>query len=315
MLWPETSARQAYPLYYSLARPFVLAVSPGNPARGLNLFSAVCGGLAIGLLTYVGGTAERQRPRRRTRGTAAGVLAHVLDAVGDRRSLCAAYRAGRRLSPRPVRVPAAAHPAAAGGVLRRLCRVLRQSPVDDPAPGAVHGIPARRASPATRPAAPEHRRSCAGDRTRGRPALRAQLSLCMDEHRRAVRLGRPRRNVLVRRDEGRLARHDDGRRRPERIDRTGSDVALGRTPAIRDRRADGRGAGDAPTLDHLAAVGAAPRHGVRHQHRICHHLQRRRSARLFPSGTRLHRTRNCRAVFPAAPRKGAPYGSERRAPL
>jgi hypothetical protein len=53
VLWPETSARQAYPLYYSLARPFVLAVSPDNPARGLNLFSAVCGGLAIGLLTYV----------------------------------------------------------------------------------------------------------------------------------------------------------------------------------------------------------------------------------------------------------------------
>ncbi len=220
VLWPETSARQAYPLYYSLARPFVLAVSPDNPARGLNLFSAVCGGLAIGLLTYVGSTAERQRPRRRTRGTAAGVLAHVLDAVGDRRSLCAAYRAGRRLSPRAVRVPAAAHPAAAGGVLRRLRRVLRQSPVDDPAPGAVRGVPVRRAPPATRPAAPEHRRPCAGDRTHGRPALRAQLSVCMDEHRRAVRLGRPRRNVLVRRDEGRLARHDDGRRRPERVDRT-----------------------------------------------------------------------------------------------
>ena len=53
VLWPETSARQAYPLYYSLARPFVLAVSPDNPARGLNLFSAVCGALAIGLLTAV----------------------------------------------------------------------------------------------------------------------------------------------------------------------------------------------------------------------------------------------------------------------
>jgi hypothetical protein len=53
VLWPETSARQAYPLYYALARPFVLAVSPDNPARGLNLFSALCGGLAVGLLTYV----------------------------------------------------------------------------------------------------------------------------------------------------------------------------------------------------------------------------------------------------------------------
>lgn len=52
VLWPETSARGAYPLYYGLARPFVLALSPDNPARGLNLFSAVCGGLAAGLLTY-----------------------------------------------------------------------------------------------------------------------------------------------------------------------------------------------------------------------------------------------------------------------
>jgi hypothetical protein len=52
VLWPETSARGAYPLYYGLARPFVLALSPDNPARGLNLFSAVCGGLAVGLLTY-----------------------------------------------------------------------------------------------------------------------------------------------------------------------------------------------------------------------------------------------------------------------
>ena len=41
VLWPETSARQAYPLYFDLARPFVAALSPGNPARGLNLFSAV----------------------------------------------------------------------------------------------------------------------------------------------------------------------------------------------------------------------------------------------------------------------------------
>jgi hypothetical protein len=52
VLWPETSARQAYPLYYSLARPFVLAVSPDNPARGLNLFSALAGGVAVGLLTW-----------------------------------------------------------------------------------------------------------------------------------------------------------------------------------------------------------------------------------------------------------------------
>lgn len=53
VLWPETSARVAYPLYYALARPFVRAVSPDRPARGLNLFSAVSAAAAVGLLTWV----------------------------------------------------------------------------------------------------------------------------------------------------------------------------------------------------------------------------------------------------------------------
>jgi len=53
VLWPEVSARQAYPLYYDLAAPFVRAVSVANPARGLNLFSAIFGAAAVGLLTYL----------------------------------------------------------------------------------------------------------------------------------------------------------------------------------------------------------------------------------------------------------------------
>jgi hypothetical protein len=52
VLWPETSARRGYPLYYFLARPFVEAVTPANPARGLNLFSALTAGLAVGFLAY-----------------------------------------------------------------------------------------------------------------------------------------------------------------------------------------------------------------------------------------------------------------------
>jgi len=51
VLWPEVSARQAYPLYYELGARFVRAVSTANPARGLNLFSAVFGAIAVGLLT------------------------------------------------------------------------------------------------------------------------------------------------------------------------------------------------------------------------------------------------------------------------
>jgi len=53
VLWPEVSARQAYPLYYDLAAPFVRAASVANPARGLNLFSAIFGAVAVGLLTYL----------------------------------------------------------------------------------------------------------------------------------------------------------------------------------------------------------------------------------------------------------------------
>jgi hypothetical protein len=73
VLWPETSARQAYPLYYALARPFVRAVSSDHPARGLNLFSAVCGALAAGLLAFLA--------RRVTGSTAGGVAAGLLLAI------------------------------------------------------------------------------------------------------------------------------------------------------------------------------------------------------------------------------------------
>ena len=51
--WPAVSARQAYPLYYSLAKPFVATLGEAQPARALNLFSAVWGAFAVGLLTLV----------------------------------------------------------------------------------------------------------------------------------------------------------------------------------------------------------------------------------------------------------------------
>jgi hypothetical protein len=53
VLWPQVSARQAYPLYYNLARPFVLATAPMDPARALNLFSAIWAAAAVGLLVLV----------------------------------------------------------------------------------------------------------------------------------------------------------------------------------------------------------------------------------------------------------------------
>jgi hypothetical protein len=59
VLWPTTSARQAYPLYYGLAAPFVHWLSAANPARGMNLFSAVWGALAAGLLAWLTATVTR----------------------------------------------------------------------------------------------------------------------------------------------------------------------------------------------------------------------------------------------------------------
>lgn len=50
---PDISARQAYPLYHAIARQFVHAVAPENPALGLNLLSAATGGVAVGVLGTV----------------------------------------------------------------------------------------------------------------------------------------------------------------------------------------------------------------------------------------------------------------------
>lgn len=70
VLWPEISARQAYPLFYALARPFVAALSAADPARGLNLFSAACGAAAAGVLTGVVTAVTRSA----VGGAAAGLL-------------------------------------------------------------------------------------------------------------------------------------------------------------------------------------------------------------------------------------------------
>src|SRR4029453_5823943 len=70
VLCPENSARQAYPLYYTLGRSFVLLTAPGNPARALNLFSAVWGSLAVGLLTFLCASIARSL----TAGAAAGLF-------------------------------------------------------------------------------------------------------------------------------------------------------------------------------------------------------------------------------------------------
>jgi hypothetical protein len=70
VLWPSVSARQAYPLYYTLARPFVRATTADDPARGLNLFSALAGAAAVGLLVVFTATVTRSLAA----GAAAGLF-------------------------------------------------------------------------------------------------------------------------------------------------------------------------------------------------------------------------------------------------
>jgi len=70
VLWPEHSARRAYPLYYTLATPFVRAFSLENPARGLNLFSAIWAAIAVGLLAFFSGRLTKSP----LAGAAAGLL-------------------------------------------------------------------------------------------------------------------------------------------------------------------------------------------------------------------------------------------------
>ena len=51
--YQTTSARQAYPLYLGLATPFVALTGATNAPRALNLFSALWGAIAAGLLTWI----------------------------------------------------------------------------------------------------------------------------------------------------------------------------------------------------------------------------------------------------------------------
>ena len=71
MLWPEVSARQAYPLYYNLARPFVSAAAPCRSRAGAE-------SVLRGLGRRRGGAARspcaRRSPDRLTGGVVAGGL-------------------------------------------------------------------------------------------------------------------------------------------------------------------------------------------------------------------------------------------------
>jgi hypothetical protein len=70
VLWPEVTARQAYPLYYGLAKPFVAAASAANPARGLNLFSAIWAAAAVAMIVEICGSVTGSLPA----GAVAGLL-------------------------------------------------------------------------------------------------------------------------------------------------------------------------------------------------------------------------------------------------
>lgn len=69
-VWRESTGRESYPLYFTLAHWFVGLASAENPARGLNLFSAVSGAAAVGLLCAA--------TARITRSLAGGAVAGLM---------------------------------------------------------------------------------------------------------------------------------------------------------------------------------------------------------------------------------------------
>ena len=72
------SPRQAYPLYYALGNVFVW-LHPGEPARALNLASAVFGAIAVG---FAGWFAARL-----SESLIGGVAAALFLAFSDRKSV------------------------------------------------------------------------------------------------------------------------------------------------------------------------------------------------------------------------------------
>ena len=120
--------RQAYPLYYGLGNLFVW-LHPGEPARAMNLASAVYGAVAVGLATLLAARLTRVRARRRRRRTVSGVLVHLLVAGDHGRGLHApSADRGRGIAGRCWRWAERPTVAQTGPFLRRLRARVWQPP-------------------------------------------------------------------------------------------------------------------------------------------------------------------------------------------
>ena len=288
VLWPEQSARRAYPLYYTLAMPFIRAVSEDNAARGLNLFSAIWAAIAVGLLAVVGG--------RLTKSPLAGAAAGLLLAfshtfwtqaiIAEVYSLHLALIAARlialhayaaRLTTVRLAVFFALYAVAFGNHLGMILFLVPFTVFLI----QVHPRPRGLVAPSTI--------LLAVVIAVARAAVRANVSLRMVVHRRAARVGRPHRRLLARRHQSGLARGDGPRRASQSTVDPIADVGLGRTTAVRPRRPRARPARCSPHLVVVDLVGATALARLRDLDGVCAHLQRRRYARLsaarpFPAG-------------------------------
>ncbi len=293
MLWPQVSARQAYPLYYNLARPFVSAAAPADPARALNLFSAIWGAVAVGLAVYVSAAITGSL----TGGAIAGgllafsytfwtqaIIAEVytlhLALIGLCLLLLGAYAAKPTL-PRLT----AFFIAYAVGFGNHFSMILLLVPF------AVFLL--QTIAQTREPVQDASGRGHARSDWYGSGPVSAEPDGGLDCLRRAGRLDESRGGILVRHHETGLARHD-GPRYPGQPDlRSARDVVVRRAAAVRRRGTRARRRRHRRTVAEITPVGRADCHGAGDQRGICVHLQRRRHARVLPAGS-LHDGVVCR---------------------
>ncbi len=213
VLWQGASARQGYPLYYNLARPFVRTLAADNPARGLNLFSAMWGAAAVGLLALLAASLTRSA----LAGAAAGlllafsytfwtqaVIAEVYTLHLALISLCLLALQAFAAQPGRGRLAIffAIYAFAFGNHLSMVLLLIPLTVLLL----QVHPAPRELFRPATIGLALLIA-AC------GAAAVHAQLDVGVDFHRRAGGNLEPPRRILVRHHQGRLARRDGARRR------------------------------------------------------------------------------------------------------
>ncbi len=283
MLWPQVSARQAYPLYYNLARPFVLATAPMDPARALNLFSALWAAAAVGLLVFVCATVSRSLAA----GAIAGgllafsytfwtqaVIAEVYTLHLALIALCCVLLCAYAARPTVARLTIflAVYAIAFGNHFSMILLIvpfavfLLQSA---PAPASLF-----------RPAVVLIALAAAVVGALQYVPNFLSVASAFDA---PAAWSDSAAGILVRHDQAGLARHDGVRHRGQPGCRSVGHVVVRRPATVRYRRPRARGYRDRRLVADIASMGCARRCGARDQYGVRAHLQRRRLACVLPA--------------------------------